>query len=56
MHMLRCAVEKLTKEGNGDDDYGETLEATDYVGVSERVWVPMVLTLVVGLVAAPAQR
>ncbi|PZT14417.1 hypothetical protein [Stenotrophomonas maltophilia] len=36
VHMLRCAVEKLTKEGNGDDDYGETLEATDYVGVSEK--------------------
>lgn len=35
VHMLRCAVEKLTKEGNGDDDYGETLNPSDFVGISE---------------------
>lgn len=35
VHMLRCAVEKLTKEGNGEDDYGETLNASDFVGISE---------------------
>ncbi|EPG5382188.1 TPA: hypothetical protein ACYRK3_000093 [Stenotrophomonas maltophilia] len=35
VHMLRCAVEKLTKEGNGEDDYGETLNASDFIGISD---------------------
>lgn len=33
VHMLRCAVEKLTKEGNGDDDYGEELKPSDFFGI-----------------------
>jgi hypothetical protein len=30
--MLRCA---LTNNGNGDDDYGESLDPSDYIGVSD---------------------
>ncbi|MCU1180445.1 hypothetical protein JAK28_15710 [Stenotrophomonas maltophilia] len=33
VHMLRCAVEKLTKEGNGDDDFGEELKPSDFFGI-----------------------
>ncbi|WP_340571287.1 hypothetical protein [Stenotrophomonas sp. G106K1] len=37
--MLRCAVEKLTKEGNGDEDYGESLDPADFVGISDSVGI-----------------